>query len=131
MTNAGQIDYIKSFFNYIPPIDEIQACNNILKYHSAQFQSFPVNPDANRIPEPSLKHYRKSPFTPLDLNIPEDHISLATLEGIFSKAEELINQEGGITSTASSDHKMRIVKSKSSTVPICSSLKCKDERNKQ
>ena len=74
--------------------------------------------DANGIPEPSLKHYRKLPFTPLDLNISEDHTSLATLREIFSEAEELINQEGGVISAASSDHRMQTVKSKSSTVPF-------------
>ena len=118
MKKEDQIDHIKSFFNYIPPIDEIQACNNSLKHHFAQFRSFPVNYDANRIPEPSFKHYRKLPFTPLNLNIPEDHISLATLRGIFSEAEELINEEGGVTSAASSDHRMRTLKSKSSTVSL-------------
>ena len=74
--------------------------------------------DANRIPEPSLKYYRKLLFTPLDLNISEDHTSLATLREIFSEAEELINREGGVTSAASSDHRMQTVKSKSSTVPF-------------
>ena len=89
-----------------------------MKHHSAQFRSFPVNSNVNWIPERSLKHYHKLPFAPLDLNIPQDHISLATLGGIFSEAEELINQERGVTSAASSDHKLQTVKSKSSTVPF-------------
>ena len=118
MKKEDQIDHIKSFFNYIPPIDEIQDCNTSLKHHSTQFQNFPVNSDANRIPEISLKDYNKLSFTPLDLNIPEDHISLAALGGIFNEAEELINQEGGVTSVASSDHRMRAVKRKSSAVPF-------------
>ena len=108
----------KKIFNCISPTNEIQACNNLLKHHSAQFRSFPVNSDTNRIPESSFKHYCKLAFTPLNLNVPEDHISVVTLGGIFSEAEELINQKGGITSTASSDHRMRTVKSKSSTVPF-------------
>ena len=91
----------KKIFNCISPTNEILACNNLLKHYSAQFRSFPVNSDTNRIPESSLKHYCKLAFTPLNLNIPENHISVATLGGIFSEAEEVINQKGGITSTVS------------------------------
>ena len=85
---------------------------NLLKHHSDQFRSFLVNSDANRIPKPSIIR------STLDLNIPEDHVSLATLEGKFSEEEELINQGYGTTSAASSDYRMQTVKNKSSTVPF-------------
>ena len=57
-------------------------------------------------------------ITAKDLSIPEEKLRLDILREMFIRAEEIANSSDGVTTAASSDERMRRVRSSASNQPL-------------
>ena len=120
MTNEAKQQHFKSFMSYIPSANdllEVLPARPVPASTKTQSTTTCQNEDDTM----SLVE-KEGQFTILvtaeELSIPEEKLRLDILREIFIKAEELANSPNGVRTAASSDERMRAVRSSTCDQPL-------------
>ena len=120
MTNEAKQQHIKSFMPYKPSANDLLE---VLPDRQVPASTKTQSTTASQNEEETTSLVEKEeqftiPATAEELSISEEKLRLDILREIFIKAEEIANSPNGVTTAASSDERMRTVKSSTSDQPL-------------
>ena len=120
MTNEAKQQHIKSFMSYIPSANDLLE---VLPARQVPASTKTQSTIASQNEDKKMSLVEKEgkftiPVTAEELSIPEEKLRLDILREIFIKAEKIANSPNGVTTAASSDERMRTVRSSTSDQPL-------------